>query len=79
MKTPKYLHVVLKDETVRRFNYDGVNFHLSANDIFVVTEEESERILFVTPKENLYYYECNDCEYSNRVWREGDGNESTSD
>lgn len=79
MKTPKYLHVVLKDETVRRFNYDGINFHLSANDIFVVTEAETERTLFVTPQENLYYYECNDCEHSNRVWREGDGNESTSD
>ena len=77
MKEPKYLHVVLKNGTNRRFNYDGVNFQLSSNGIFAVSEEESERILFVAPRENLSYYECNDCEYSHKVWREDNGNEST--
>ena len=26
MKTPKYLHVVLKNGTTRRFNYDDFDF-----------------------------------------------------
>lgn len=78
MKTPKYLHVVLKDETIRRFNYDNVNFKFSY-EYFMVVESVSNIVRFTTPRENLMYYECNDCEYSNRIWREDDGNKSTGD
>lgn len=78
MKTPKYLHVVLKDETIRRFNYDDIDFKFT-NEYFTVVEFDTNIVRFTTPRENLMYFECTDCEYSNRVWRENDGNESTGD
>lgn len=78
MKTPKYLHVVLKDETIRRFNYDNVDFKFT-KEYFTVIEVGSNIVRFTVPSGNLMYYECNNCEYSNRVWREDDGNESTGD
>lgn len=78
MKAPKYLYVVLKDGTTRRYNYDNIDFKFT-NEYFTVADAESSIVRFTTPRENLMYYECTDCEYYNRVWREDDGNESAGD
>lgn len=61
MKTPKYLHVVLKDQTVRRFNYDDINFKFT-REYFIVTEVDTDLVRFTAPHENLMYFECNDYE-----------------
>lgn len=65
---PEYLHVVLKDGTVRRFNYDDVDFQLKEN-YFIVFRGKSKIVVFVTPCENLMYYECCDDEYITEVRR----------
>ena len=68
MKTPKYLHVVLKNETVRRFNYDDFNFQF-AEHYFTVVEVGTNIVRFTTPRESLMYFECNDDEYTTEVRR----------
>ena len=68
MKTPKYLHVKVKDGTIRRFNYDDVNFKFT-KEYFAVVEVDTNMVLFTTPRENLMYYECCDDEYTTEVRR----------
>ena len=68
MKTPKYLHVVLKNETVRRFDYVKFDFKLN-KEFFIVAEVETNIVRFATPRENLMYFECNDDEYITKARR----------
>lgn len=68
MKTPKYLHVKLKDGTIRRFNYDDIDFKFT-REHFTVVEVDTNIVRFTTPRENLMYYECCDDEYTTEVRR----------
>ena len=68
MKTPKYLHVKVKDGTIRRFNYDDIDFKFT-DEYFTVLEVDTNRVCFTVPRENLMYFECGDDEYITEVRR----------